>query len=169
MQYSIEVIDNIRCLDDFDCGVDSINNFFKRESYFQDISKENKTKILLGEENNIIGFYTVKFTVTSIEKDGDISRKSVFEIQYLAIDINYQNSHIGSNLLTKIITDLEKLSTEIGGYGILINALADKVSWYSKNGFAKIKIHGSNDIYTVPMLWNLYDEELVQSYFDEEV
>lgn len=169
MEYHIEDISNNICLDNFDCKVSSINNFLKKESYYKHILKESRTQLVLDRQNNVIAFYTIMFEEIFIEDDYDIIKIPVLEIEYLAVDRKYHNNNIGTDLLMKIIAELEKQSEIIGGCGILIKALVDKEDWYSKRGFININIYNYNDIYTVPMYWNLRNEDLIESYFDEEV
>ena len=169
MEYYIKEISNDICLDNFDCTVASINNFLKKESYYKHILKESRTKLVLDQNNNIIAFYTVMLEKIFIKDDSDIINIPVLEIQYLAVDKKYHHNNIGTDLLTKIIANLENQSEDIGGCGILIKALLDKEDWYSKRGFVNINIHNYSDIYTVPMYWNLRNEDLIESYFEEEV
>lgn len=168
MSYKIQYIDNDIDLKDFDCNVKSINDFLKIEGYYQHIEKRNRTKLVLDKNNNVIAFYTLTFEIISVIEEMDIVKTPVLEVKYLAVDKNYQVKKIGTSILMKIIAELEVQSEIIGGCGIYIRALLDKKQWYLDRGFTEIEVHNYDDEYTVPLYWNLRNEELLDAYFDEE-
>lgn len=128
----------------------------------------NRTKIVV-HNDNIIAFYTIKMYNLITEND-DYGRDIIptYELQYLAVDSEYTCKGIGSELLKRIITNVEAYSKKIGGSYLIIHALNDKVDWYQNRGFTHIiDLNNDNKKTTKSLCWNLIDETKIDEYFEE--
>ena len=170
MKYKIIDLDANRDLTNFKCENTSINNYLYHDSYYKHISKLNRTKLVIDNNDNILAFYTITTCeLKTLDISNDIVYLPVYELEYLAVDLKYTGNKLGTNILQKIILDTEQYSQEFGGCYLILRALKDKVKWYLDRGFVHIVDKGHNDPNTTPLYWNLRDEELIDSYFDEEV
>ena len=95
----------IRCLmldeteiEAFDCGNESINDYFKKRADDTDFNNIAKTFVLLKDNNIIVGFYTLtvgSLDVESVETQTLIKRPIV-NLSYFAIDSKYQRQGYGT-------------------------------------------------------------------------
>jgi predicted N-acetyltransferase YhbS len=131
----------------FDCGVESLNNYFKLVAS-QQTKRDNSRTYVLEEKNNqakIVGFYTL--TMHSIDINSlplSLQKKhrnsnSVALIARLAVDKNYTNKGIGSWLLVDALKKILNAS-EIVGFPLVIVDAKDGVSaFYEQFGFEAFK------------------------------
>ncbi|MDU7471629.1 MAG: hypothetical protein E7K92_27565, partial [Serratia marcescens] len=116
-----------------------------------------------------LAFYTISTCeLKTIDICNDIIEIPVYELEYLAVDLKYTKQKIGTNILKRVIADVEQYSQKFGGCYLILRALKDKVKWYRNRGFVHILDKGHNDPNTITLSWNLRDKELIDSYFDEE-
>lgn len=170
MKYRIVDLDNTYDLKKFKCENTSINNYLYSDSYYNHILKLNRTKLVVDNNNNILAFYTITTCeLKTVDACNAIVELPVYELEYLAVDLNYTGKKIGTNILRKIISDAEQYSEKFGCCYLILRALKDKVKWYEDRGFVHILDKGHNDPNTTPLYWNLRNEELIDSYFEEEV
>ena len=168
MKYKIVDLDDTYNLKNFKCENTSINNYLYHDSYYKHILKLNRTKLVV-DNNNILAFYTISTCeLKTIDICNDIIEIPVYELEYLAVDLKYTKQKIGTNILKRVIADVEQYSQKFGGCYLILRALKDKVKWYRNRGFVHILDKGHNDPNTITLSWNLRDKELIDSDFDEE-
>lgn len=169
IKYKIVDLDNTYNLKNFRCENTSINNYLHSDSYYKHILKLNRTKLVVDNNNNILAFYTMTTCEIKVRDEcEEIVKLPVYELKYLAVDLKHTGKKIGTNVLRRIISDTEIYSQKFGGCYLILHALRDKENWYTDRGFVHILEEGHNDPNTIPLYWNLRDEELIDSYFDEE-
>ncbi|MBR0574458.1 N-acetyltransferase [Pasteurella atlantica] len=142
-KYIEEPLDKAHNRKNFDCGNEELNTFLRCYAGQSHKKGTAKTYLTLDKETKkIIGFYSI--TLTSIEYNQipksfqkGLSRHQVplFILARLGVDVSEQNKGIGGVLLYKAIERCIKVSEEVGGIGLLIEAKDDDVAkWYSKFG-----------------------------------
>lgn len=128
---------------DFDCGVDSINEYV-RDSYYPTIV-QHAYAYSISHNDIVIGYFMVMFREVSLEdfpediagfdpeiKEGNLSS---LHIRYLAIDKKYQKRHIGTAVLRSIIKKTEDMAVTWPIRVITIDARIDLVEWYIREKF----------------------------------
>lgn len=132
---------------DFDCGIDSINEYIK-ESYFPSILQQCTTfEVKL--DDKVLGYYQILFREIKMEMfPDDISDVtceikedtiSSVHIRFIAIDKKYQRKKIGTEIVRVIIKRVEELADFWPIRVITIDAINNLISWYEKEGFVKMK------------------------------
>ena len=131
----------------FDCGVDSINEYV-RDSYYPSIAQHAYAYNIIGK-GKTLGYIQYLFRDVELEyfpddiADVDPGVKentlSALHIRFLAIDRRYQNRHIGTSVLETVIKIIEDLASSWPIRLITIDARTDLVKWYEKIGFKKMK------------------------------
>lgn len=131
----------------FECGVESINQYVKN-AFYPLLLQQAYTYTI--ESNNIvlgyvqIMFKTVKLTdfpeeISEYYDDTLIVDKIVtMHIKYLAIDTKYQKKQIGTSALRSIIKIIEECAELCPIKVITIDALVNLVPWYKKEGFREL-------------------------------
>jgi len=131
----------------FDCGVESLNNYFKLIAN-QQSNRDNSRTYVLQEKNNethVVGFYTL--TMASINLDSlslalqkkHKSSNSVALLARLAVDKNFANKGIGSWLLVDALKKILNASDTIGFPLVVVDAKDGVASFYKKFGFEVFK------------------------------
>lgn len=163
--------------DSFDCGVESINAFVK-DSYYPSIAQHAYAYNVIGGGKSL-GY--IQFLFRDVELDcfpDDIAEVdtgvkenvlTALHIRFLAIDKKYQKKKIGTAVLRTAISKIEQLAENWPISMITIDARADLVQWYEKEGFKCMKKNtpGQNG-YMVAMYYScIRHPELLQAYFEE--
>lgn len=138
----------IRCLmlDDteieaFDCGNDSINDYFKKRADDIDFNNIAKTFVLLKDNNIIVGFYTLtvgSLDVESVETQTLIKRPIV-NLSYFAIDSKYQRQGYGTSLMQEIFKSVSVISYYTGVELVYLESVDDSVCFYESLGFQLVR------------------------------
>jgi hypothetical protein len=133
-------------LNDFDCGNYDLNEFIKKDSFFQMDLMLNTTYVMM-YENIIIGFFTLSTNSVSLKNLGsnykelfsnkDINYKSFpsITIARLGVDIKYQNYGIGQYIIDWAILNILNLSENVGIRFINIDSYITAINFYKKNYF----------------------------------
>lgn len=119
-----------------------------RLSYIDSLSKVSATqKIMIGEE--VIGYFVIKTDIFTYDKAYENLETEEFEeneqkfsmivLDLICIDEKYQNRSYGTTVLKYIIKKSKKISEFAGIRFLLVDALYEKVNWYSDNGFIAIQ------------------------------
>ena len=104
--------------------------------------------ILEGEENKVIGYYTLSSGSISKEEIPDnVSKKlprnsdiPFAAIGRLAIDKNYHGKGLGGYLLVDAFTEIFKVSEVLGIAGVFVDPIDDAaIKFYERFGFIKLK------------------------------
>lgn len=139
-EYTIEKLNIRHSTCDFDCGDDSINEFFLEKSYI--LVDRNITKVYVFMDNdNIIGFYSISMKDLYFEYNGEKHNYPVILIGYLGVNKGYQKRGFGHLILKKAIEKCMILSEEIGCIGIMVETYKKELAedFYPKIGFKHIE------------------------------
>lgn len=129
----------------FDCGVPELNNFIAQYARQAHESGSAKTYCAISEadEKTILGFYTL--TPGQVEmnqvplaaRPGDVGRHALSGIRLarLAVSKRYQGQQLGGHLLARAVGRCIKVSAEVGGTALLIDAKDVRgAAWYALYG-----------------------------------
>jgi|GEM_PF-1100240 len=175
--FDIELID-IRDDEDlkgFKCEDTLLNEFLKRNAYFEHIMHLSRTKII--KVNEIVaGYFTIEFRSIEIPIDGDDNKYPAIVLKCLAVDENYENKGIGSTVLEYITVNSKDISEFIGSRCLFIDARVSKLRWYKDRGFQFVKAEYNDkdinelieniDDTTVEMFIDFRDSDLILKMFD---
>ncbi|MED3691286.1 GNAT family N-acetyltransferase [Peribacillus butanolivorans] len=153
---------------DFKCENTSLENFLRNDAYYYKISKQASTNLVFYNDE-LVGFFTLKRAELSVSVDvSDIISPFSLDIARIAVSKNYQERGIGSAILKKII----EIANIVNERFITLDALIERYDWYVKRGFSNFiedEIESSNSDGLVYMYMDLFDESLLDAYFDEAI
>jgi ribosomal protein S18 acetylase RimI-like enzyme len=132
----------------FNCGIDSLDNYLKRQAS-QDIKRQISrvyTAVTIEKPNKIMGYYTL--SSLSIELNllpEELLRKlpkhpiPAALIGRLAVDKTVQGNGIGKMLLADALKRIISVSNEIAIYAVVVDAINVKAkSFYKQYGFQSL-------------------------------
>lgn len=147
-------VQNIKSLDNFDCGEESVNNFLQNDA----IDKEQKnlfstTVFYSDDKSDIAGFYSLTSSIVevkgyqdmkifkTISTDDEDDMRTIsypaIEIAWLGVNKRFQGQDYGANMLLDLFRTVinVRFSLGIGTTGITVSALAGAVEFYQKYHF----------------------------------
>ena len=133
----------------FDCGQDELNTFiaqYARQAH-EGGSAKTYCAIDVADGKTIFGFYTIspgqvemhQVPLAARPPGGGRHAFSGFRLARLAVAKAYQGQQLGGRLLVRAIGRCKKVSTEVGGTALLIDAKDEQgAAWYSLYGAAPL-------------------------------
>lgn len=136
----------------FDCGDPELNDWLKK------FAKQHKEKGLSStfvvvdnqDSSEILGFYAISLTELFNADLSEQLRKRLpqkipaFRLGRLATANAHKGKGIGETMLFDAIERVTRLSSEIGGTMLIVNAKATAISFYSRYGFEQMDSHPQN-------------------------
>ena len=129
---------------DFCCGADSpLDTFLSCQAFKYDEQRYGITYILTAseEEDEILGFYTLKTSGIQVEEDGEYNSIPVIEIARIAMNHSMQGQGIGKYVFyTYILPKIEKVADIVAVKGIIAFVEPDDeqaIGFYTSVGFQK--------------------------------
>lgn len=129
--------------DDFDCGRESMNNWFRRNGWRNHITGMSRLSVISGPQaNSVIGYVTL--SAAQIERDHLPKPEQrnrpdpvpAFLLGQLAVDLRHQGFGHAVSLVLHALTTSLHASREIGCFGVLTHPLDDDVrQFYACFGF----------------------------------
>ena len=164
---------------EFDCGIQSINEYVKN-SYYPHIAQQAYAYRILGNDC-LLGFYQILFKEIELDHfpeeisdyyDSEVNDEKIssIHIRYIAIDKKYQRNSVGTGTLRAIIKYVEEFSNSWPIRLITIDARPELVGWYEKEGFRKMTENTvGQDGTTIAMYFDCgrFSKELFE-YIDEQ-
>ena len=146
MKYKVEIINETHNLDNFDCGLASVNDYLKKEAVEANRNLTAKTYVVTEKhQNNVIAFIRVVAHVLSSEETNflikpDSRRAPAILIAQLGVDNNHKGLNIGKSLIQRCFLDTIKILQYMNFFAILVDAANNKlIKYYEKQGFKLIK------------------------------
>ena len=149
----------------FKCGNTSIENFLKQEAYYLTITKECSTTLVF-DQDELVGFFSLRKSTLQVEIAGEQLDFPCLDIARIATSITAQKKGYGTAMLHQIF----EVAHTVNERYITLEALIERYDWYVNRGFIPLieeEAATSNPDGLVFMMADLYDEELVDRYFDE--
>jgi GNAT superfamily N-acetyltransferase len=133
---------------DFDCGIESLNDFLKRYA-LQNLKKNvNVTIVAVSEENpkKILGYYSVSMAQVNFENLPAYLAKGIprypvpaMRIGRFAVDRTAQGAGLGGELLRHALYRALELSREVGTCIVLVDARDENAKrFYERYGFVSL-------------------------------
>lgn len=128
-------------LDDFCCGVVSLDDWLKRRAYSNQISGASRTYVV-AEEQSVVGYYCLASGALALNNAPSRLRRNMPDplpiavLGRLAVHQSYQGRGIGVALLQDAVLRTLQASDILGIRGLLVHALsAEAKAFYEHHGF----------------------------------
>ena len=136
-------IDAVHVVDNFDCGISSLNQWLQRQALKNEASGASRTFVVcLGKE--VVGYYALATgSILRQQAPGKIRREMpepipVMVLGRLAVDRKWQGSGLGSGLLRDAVLRTYNVSKQVGARALLVHALSEEAkAFYLRHGFMK--------------------------------
>jgi len=128
----------------FDCGKDSLNYWFHKQSLRNQQNGSSRVFVVLDEEGRVAGYYSLSpGSIQRVDVTRNLARNSpdpipIIVLGRLAVDIRYHRQGIGAGLLKDAILRTLKASQDIGGKCLVVHALDEEAkNFYLQYGFVE--------------------------------
>ncbi|HNP16197.1 MAG TPA: GNAT family N-acetyltransferase [Terrimesophilobacter sp.] len=128
----------------FDCGVPSLNNWFRTLALTNQISGGSRTFITSSEDRAIAGFYCLSSYSLARKLTGDLGVHlpdpvPAILIGRLAVDLRFRGQGLGASLLQDAFVRAVQVSHQIGSAAIAVHAGDETVvPFYARFGFTQL-------------------------------
>lgn len=137
---------------EFDCGEPELNDWLKRFAKQHKDKGLSSTFVMVDHEKSpeILGFYAISLTELLNPDLPEPLRKRLphkvpaFRLGRLATASAHQGKGIGETMLFDAIDRVTRLSGEIGGTVLIVNAKPSATSFYDRYGFEHMESHPHN-------------------------
>lgn len=136
----------------FDCGDADLNGWLKRTARQHKEKGVSSTFVLVGEASgvDVWGYYAMSLAEL-VNADLPVqhgrrlpARVPVFRLGRLATALAHQGKGIGEFMLFDAIDRVTRISGEVGGVGLVVNAKPSAVGFYQRYGFEQMADHPQN-------------------------
>lgn len=140
---------------DFDCGVTSLNNWFRTLALKNQISGGSRTFIAVADNQTIAGYYCLSSFTIAKETTGDFGVGlpdpiPAILIGRLAVDLRFRGRGLGTSLLQHASAKALQVSHQIGSAAIAVHARDEMVvPFYARFGFTQLP--GDSRTFLLPM------------------
>lgn len=166
LEHKIISIDDLPHLRNFSCGNGSMDFFLQVEAYPSHITRKSSTTLVFSQKQ-VVGYYTLQHTLlSSLIDDPTISKEQqVLDIARLAVHDKFQNKGIGVEIVNHIL----HMAIQLNERYIVLDVLKEKWTWYqNKFKFENLfEVDLINESSFVTMFMDLYDQDLIEEYYDE--
>lgn len=128
-------------LEEFDCGIDSLNTWLRRHSRAAGASGSARTYVATsGDSNRVVGYHAL--TVASIEREDASPRARqgmprqpipAVLLARLAVDLDFQRSGVGAFLLADALRRALSVAETAGIRLLLVHALDESAHGFNKH------------------------------------
>lgn len=141
----------------FDCGVEALNEYLAKYASSSDQRSLTKTFVLVDSEQpkKIIGFYTLAYATVSVP-DGFPRLVNypypapALKLARMAVDKDFKNNRFGEQLLLECIRKTAlaaQPSNPAAVIGLFVDAKEDAVSFYKRYGFIEVSCTNTDSLY----------------------
>ncbi|MGR3317796.1 MAG: GNAT family N-acetyltransferase [Candidatus Anammoxibacter sp.] len=128
-------------LDDFDCGVASLNDWLKNRALKNEHEGSSRTYVVC-VANNVIAYYAIAAgAVRREDAPGNIRRNMpdpipVMVLGRLAVDLRWQHKGLGGDILSNAIKRTLQASSIVGSRAFVVHVLSENAKrFYEHYGF----------------------------------
>lgn len=139
-------IDAVHIVDNFDCGISSLNQWLHRQALKNEAVGASRTFVVCFEKE-IVGYYALATgSILRRQAPGKVRREMpepipVMVLGRLAVDRNWQGSGLGSGLLRDAVLRTYTVSRHVGVRALLVHTLSeDAKAFYLRHGFMQSPI-----------------------------
>jgi len=115
-------------LDDFNCGVKTMNDFLNYDARRLDENGEGSTYLYIDEDSkSLIGYYTIKCSSVQIKEGRYPKVFPAIEVSRFAIDEHYQGEGLSQSLFSELIGEIKYINDNyVGVKFITLFSISDK-------------------------------------------
>lgn len=136
----------------FDCGNAELNSWFRQTARQHKEKGISSTFVVVSEEASmeVLGFYAISLAelinadLPAQYRNRLPTKVPVFRLGRLATAKGHQGRGIGAFMLFDAIERVTRITKEVGGIGLVVNAKSSAVDFYSKYGFKQMADHSHN-------------------------
>lgn len=135
--------------DNFDCGIDELNEYLKKYAKQNDKKGIAKTWVVILDLNNteVLGYYSISMAELKQDSLPENARQNlpryplpVIRIGKLAVDKSMQGKGLGATLLVDALYRGIRLAEDIGVFGFTVDAINEKAkNFYLNYGFIPLQ------------------------------
>lgn len=131
----------------FDCGHAVINRFV-HDSLVSQVKRQLSVAYVLtdaDQNDKLVGFFTLAHHALDVSMLSSLQLGSLpknipcARLIMLGVDKNYKNQQLGSKLMKQALAMTKKASSQMGCYGLYLDADPAAVGFYQKLGFALLE------------------------------
>lgn len=129
------------CLNSFDCGVASLDDWLKKRAYLNQVSGASRTYVVT-ENGNVAGYYCLAPGALALNHAPTAIRRNMPDpvpmaiLGRLAVDNAYQGKGLGVALLQDAVIRTMQAADILGIRGVLVHALSEEAKgFYEYHGF----------------------------------
>lgn len=129
-------------LDDFECGVESLDQWLKRRARANQASGASRTYVVTDSQRRVVGYYCLASGALALgEAPGGVRRNMPDPIPMailgrLAVDRSQQGQGLGTALLRDAVERTQAASEILGIRGLLVHALSEEAKAFcERHGF----------------------------------
>ena len=165
-QISYRLLSEDIIINEFTCGNPSIDQMLKDGFYSTLLKQGFCYEIVI--RDRIVGYFFYTYILVSCNDENMDSYCSTLmgfnypalHIKFIAIDKKFQRKKIGTNVLRLFISNARKLHKDFPVRFVVIDALKDLESFYSKLGFQPVDDQDiSANLSTIRMFFDLFDDD----------
>lgn len=138
-----KLIDKEHNLEHFDCGVEVLNRFLKKDALINVAAESARTYVAATEDGQVIGYYSLAAASATREEAPIRITKGLAKhaiplilLARLAIDIKFQNQGIGKGLLKDALVNCAKGADVMGIRAVVVHAKDNAAKkFYEQFGF----------------------------------
>ncbi|EFK08461.1 toxin-antitoxin system, toxin component, GNAT family [delta proteobacterium NaphS2] len=145
MEYRIRALKKNDNREDFECGQEDLDHFFKRYAGQNQFRHHIGVTYIATDEISVFGYITVAMGVLEAESLPDKKLPAVpyplpvLRLGRLAVDRRYQGRGIGKHLLRHGLNLAISQKETVGCVGVVVDAKSEAVAFYARFGFRMIE------------------------------
>ena len=136
----------------FDCGDVDLNSWLKQTARQHKEKGVSSTFVSVATETSveILGFYAISLAeLANADLPAQYAKRlpakvPVFRLGRLATALDHQGQGVGEFMLFDAIDRATRVSGEVGGIGLVVNAKHSAVEFYQRYGFEQMADHPQN-------------------------
>ena len=142
----------------FDCGNDDLNRWFVQVSSQHQRKHVSKTFVATETEfaPEVVGFYAISLLeLLNEELPVELQKRlpqrvPAFRLGRLTVATKHQGKKIGEFLLFDAIDRVTRISQEVGGVGLIVDAKDAAIAFYKRYGFEVMTEHPNKMFLPIP-------------------
>ena len=136
----------------FDCGNDDLNRWFYQVARQHKDRGVSSTFVAVSDNTSaeVLGYYAITVAeLMNVDLPEQYRKRlperiPVFRLGRLAASVRHKGQRIGESLLFDAIDRITRISQEVGGVGIVVNAKPSAIDFYKQYGFEQMADHPLN-------------------------
>ena len=136
----------------FDCGNDDLNRWFSQVARQHKDRGVSSTFVAVSDNTSaeVLGYYAITVAeLVNVDLPEQYQKRlpekvPVFRLGRLAVSVRHKGQRIGESLLFDAIDRITRISQEVGGVGIVVNAKPSAIDFYKQYGFEQMADHPLN-------------------------